>query len=146
MECLPYTERRQAILYVCCRDGKSRQNIWGRKTSSTRQRNEFRKMHNRFCISRMTATKNLVTGEVNVEYISTHSGHQPSRAELRFLPLPQSLHKEVQEKFAQGITIEKIMDGKLTSVADNSSLAMLYMSLHILFQTSDLELQDALLE
>lgn len=79
----------------------------------------------------MRATKDLVTGEVNVEYISTHCGHQPSHAELRFLPLPQSLRKEVKEKFAKGITIEKIMDGKLTSVAENSSLIMLYMYLHI---------------
>ena len=84
-------------------------------------------MHHGFCISRMTATKDFITGEVNVEYISTHCGHQPSRAELRFLPLPQSLRKEVREKFAQGISIEKIMDGKLTSVADNSSLIKLYM-------------------
>ena len=27
-------------------------------------------------------------------------------------PLPASLRKEVQEKFAAGITIERIMDGK----------------------------------
>ena len=112
-----FSERTQTILYVCCRDGKSRENIWGRKTSTTRQKTESRKMNNGFCISRMTVTKDLVTGEVNVVYISTHSGHQPCREELRFLPIPQSLGKEVKYKFAQGITIEKIMDGKFTSVA-----------------------------
>lgn len=33
--------------------------------------------------------------------------------ECKHIPLPASLWKEVQEKFAAGITIERIMDGKL---------------------------------
>ena len=130
-----FAERTQTILYVCCRDGKNRENKWGRKMSSTQQKTESCKTNSGFCTLQMTMTKDLVTGKVKVEYISTHSGHQPCRVELRFLPLPQSLHKEVKEKFAQGITIEKIMDGKFMSVAHKNLIIMLYLHIHFRYQS-----------
>ena len=86
-------------------------------------------------MSPMTAAKDLVTGEVKVEYIFTHSCHRPCRAELRFLPLSQSLGKEVKEKIAQGITIEKIMDGKFMSVTYNHLIIMLYLHMYFWYQS-----------
>ena len=129
-----FAGQTQTILYVCCHNERSRENIWRRKTSSTQQKTESNKMNSGFCISRMTTTRDLVTGEVKVEYISTHSGHQPCRAELGFLPLPQSLRKEVKEKFAQDITIEKIMDGKFMSVAHNL-IIILYLHIYFRYQS-----------
>ena len=84
------------------------------KTSNlaTRRRNESRKLDGVFCIARMMVSENLKTGVVNVDYVSTHTGHKPSVEECKHIPLPTSLRKEVQEKFAAGITIERIMDGK----------------------------------
>ena len=60
----------------------------------------------------MTVVENVESGVVSVEYISTHTGHNPSVGECKHLPLPPSLRKEVQEKFSAGITIERIMDGE----------------------------------
>ena len=57
-------------------------------------------------------SKNLQTGAVNVDYVSTHTGQKASVEECKHIPLPTSLQKEVQEKFVAGITIERIMDGK----------------------------------
>lgn len=57
-------------------------------------------------------SENIQTGVVTVEYMSTHTGHKPSLEECRYLPLPTSLRREVQEKFAAGVTLERIMDGK----------------------------------
>ena len=57
-------------------------------------------------------SENLQTGEVTVDYVSTHTGHKPSVEECKHIPLPPSLRKEVQEKFAAGVTIERIMDGE----------------------------------
>jgi len=62
----------------------------------------------------MTATENLENGLVQVEYLSSHSGHKPSIEECKYLPLPPSLCQKVLEKNAAGIAIEKIMDGELT--------------------------------
>ena len=32
--------------------------------------------------------------------------------ECNYLPLPVSVHKEIQQKFSNGVTLEKIMSGK----------------------------------
>ena len=86
-------------------------------------------------MSQMTATKDLGTGQVKVEYSFTHSGHLPCRAELRLLPLSQALGKEVKEKIDQGITIEKIVDGKFMSVADNNLIITLYLHMYLRYQS-----------
>ena len=64
-----------------------------------------------FCLARMTVIKNLASNEVTVTYIATHTNHQLSVNENKFLPLPQSVKKEVEEKFSRGVSIERIMDG-----------------------------------
>ena len=62
-------------------------------------------------MARMTARENLVTNEVTVTYITTHTNHHPSIKETMFLPVSQSICKAVTDKFVQGVSIEKIMDG-----------------------------------
>ena len=47
--------------------------------------------------------------------MSTHTHiqtmHSPGVAELKHLPLPASVREEIKEKFLQGVTLERIMDG-----------------------------------
>lgn len=56
--------------------------------------------------------ENLQNGAVSVDYVSTHTGHKVFVEECKHIPRSTSLRKEVQEKFAAGITIERIMDGR----------------------------------
>lgn len=102
----------RTLLYTCCRDGKKRKNVQPRKTEENRKTGVSRKLESGFCIARMTATEDLNAGKVTVEYVSTHTSHTPSIEECKYIPLPPSLRKEVQEKFVKGVTIERIMDGK----------------------------------
>ena len=51
------------------------------------------------------------TGRVEVTYICTHTNHSLGVEECKYLPLPHSVRKEIQEKFAQGVKPERIMDG-----------------------------------
>ena len=64
-----------------------------------------------FCLARTTVIKNLASNEVIVTYIATHTNNQLSVNENKFLPLPKSVKKEVEEKFSRGVSIERIMDG-----------------------------------
>ena len=110
-----FLEHFRVVLYTCCRDGMARDNECPRKTKKCRKKRPTRKLDkDGFCIARMTATENLKTGMVTVNYISSHSCHKPSIDECKYLPLPASLRQKVLEKCAAGITIEKIMDGELT--------------------------------
>ena len=61
--------------------------------------------------SKNDSDKNLASNEVTVTYIATHTNHQLSINENKFLPLPPSVKKEVEEKFSRGVSIERIMDG-----------------------------------
>lgn len=104
------------MLYVCCRDGtkaqaKSHQNITGQKRKII---NDTRKLGN-FCVARMTATENLENGKVNVVYISSHCNHVPGIEECKYLPLPPSVKKHIQQQFVAGVSLERIIDGKITN-------------------------------
>ena len=101
----------RSILYTRCRDGKVRHNQQKRATSATRRETPSRKMGEAFCLARMTVIKNLESNEVTVTYIATHTDHQLSINENKFLPLPPSVKKEVEEKFSRGVSVERIMDG-----------------------------------
>ena len=46
--------------------------------------------------------------------VGTHTNHSLGLEE-KYLPLPHSVCKEVQEKFAQGVTLERIMNGMCIS-------------------------------
>ena len=62
-------------------------------------------------MARMYVKHYQSTGRVEVTYICTHRNHLLGLEECKYLPLPQSVQKEIQEKFAQGVTLERIMDG-----------------------------------
>ena len=64
-----------------------------------------------YCLARMYVKHYQSTGRVEVTYICTHTNHLPGLEECKYLPLPQFVRKEIQEKFAQGVTLERIMDG-----------------------------------
>ena len=49
-----------------------------------------------------------------VEYISTHTNHSLSLSECKFLPLPNDIRSDIASKVSQGVTVEKIMDGRCT--------------------------------
>ena len=102
------------MLYTCCRDGKVRHNEQQRKTSATRRMTPSRKLGETFCLARMIVKENVASCEVTVHYIATHTNHQLSIEENKFLPLPLSVKKEVGEKFSKGVSIERIMDGQYT--------------------------------
>ena len=101
----------RTVMYTCCRDGPYKKNISQRVSTCKRKRGQTRKLGNKYCLSRMTATENLKTGAVSLDYICTHTNHDLDISEAKYLPLPQSIKREVQEKFAKGISIERIMDG-----------------------------------
>ena len=69
-------------------------------------------MDSSYCLARMTAIEYVQSGKVEVDYISTHTNHELGIQECANLPLPKSLHKSVKEKYSQGISIERIMEGK----------------------------------
>ena len=63
-------------------------------------------------MARMIASENIRQGKVNVRYICTHTNHELGLGECRNLPLPQSVRQEIQQQFAAGITLERIVDSK----------------------------------
>ena len=99
------------ILYTCCRDGKARKNTCPRKTSETRKNSKSSRKLGSYCLARMFVKHHPLTGKVDVIYNSTHTNHSLGVEECKYIPLPVSVRKEIQEKFAQGITLERIMDG-----------------------------------
>ena len=64
-----------------------------------------------YCLARMYVKHCRATGSVEVTYTCTHTNYSLGLEECKYLPLPLSVRKEVQEKFAQGVTLERIMDG-----------------------------------
>ena len=65
-----------------------------------------------FCLSRMYVKQLQPSGRVEVLYVCTHTNHSLGLEECKYIPLSQSVKTEVQEKFSQGITLERIMNGK----------------------------------
>lgn len=108
---LRYIER--SLLYTCCRDGQYKQHKGPKITNLTRKHKQSRKLEDSYCLARMTATENIDTGKVSVSYISVHTNHELNVSELKYVPLPSSVRKEVEEKTALGIPIERITDGEL---------------------------------
>ena len=101
------------LLYTCCRDGKPRENKTQRKTEKKRLfLKKTRKLTDSYCLARMYVKHHLSTGKVEVEYTYTHKNHSPGVKELKHLPLPTSVREEIKEKFSQGVTLERIMNGK----------------------------------
>ena len=53
----------------------------------------------------------ISTGNVEVDYIFTHTNHSPGLEEVKHIPIPTSVQEEIQQKFSQGVSVEKIMKG-----------------------------------
>ena len=51
------------------------------------------------------------SGRVEVLYLCTHTNHLLGLEECKYIPLSLSVKKRIQEKFSQGITLERIMNG-----------------------------------
>ncbi len=47
-----------------------------------------------------------------MEYISAHTGHNLGPQEIKHLPLPSSIKKEISRKISLGITPQRILQGK----------------------------------
>ena len=98
-------------LYTCCRDGIPRQNKGMRKSGEKRMRHvDTRKLPDSYCLARMKVKIYKDTERVEVNYTSTHS-HSIGLDQCKYLPLPITIRREIQEKFVQGISLERIMDG-----------------------------------
>ena len=65
---------------------------------------------NKFCLAHITATESR---KVSVKYVATHTNHQLNRKNL---PIPRSIADEVKRMFANGVQVEKIMDGWCTLI------------------------------
>lgn len=64
-----------------------------------------------FCLSRMTATEDIKTGQVKLTFVKTHTNHQPGLEEVKYLPLPEGTKQEVRDKYADGVELDKVIDG-----------------------------------
>ena len=105
-------DQHRIVVYTCCRDGKYRGNIGNRITSQKRKFKETRKLGPElFCLANMTATQNLETGKVTVNYTATHTNHKLSLMECKHLPVPKSVKEKVKTMLANGVQMEKVMDG-----------------------------------
>ena len=97
-------------LFVCCRDGKGKENLNPRKTDMKRHCSGSRKLQSS-CLSRMTVSKNMKSGEVQVVYVKTHTNHEPGLNEVKHLLLPSGTRQEVKDRYVDGVGLDKIIDG-----------------------------------
>ena len=101
--------------FVCCRSGKFETNEVPRKTKEKRcHQKETRKL-NSTCISRIYVNVKD-DGQISIEYISAHTGHDLGPQELKYLPLPSSTKQEVSMKISMGITAERILSSTYMTV------------------------------
>ena len=82
-----------------------------RKTKAQRNKQKSSRKMNDMCVSRMYLDE-YIDQHVEVMYISAHTNHQVAATELKHLPLPKSTRDEVSQKVSQGITAERILEGK----------------------------------
>ena len=59
------------------------------------------------CTAHMRASKNLVSGHVDVQYCSTHHNHDTRLGHLR---LPEEDRLQIAAKIQQGVTMNRILD------------------------------------
>ena len=67
----------------------------------------------------MIVTEYLIKGNVYVRYISTHTNRDLGLEECKYLPLPQSVRKQIQQQFATGISMEQIIDSKIFNAIED---------------------------
>lgn len=102
----------RTVMFTCCRDGVYKGNYRPRKTLQTRKRKCSRKLsYDAYCLSSITATECLQSGTVRVKYVATHTNHSLSLKELKHLPIPMSVRTKVKTMLANGVQMEKVLDG-----------------------------------
>lgn len=107
-----FIEECRTVVYTCCRDGGYRGCERERKTSKKRVSRESRKLSpEKFCLATMTVNEDLNTRVVTVSYIATHTNHSLDLSECKYLPLPKAVAARVKTLLANGVQMEKIMDG-----------------------------------
>ena len=103
--------KKHSVHMLPSRDGTARENKLPRKTDKKRKAVKGSRKLEDYCLARMHVQHNQTTERVKVTYICAHTNHSLELEECKYLPLPQSVRKEIQEKFAQGVTLERIMNG-----------------------------------
>lgn len=68
------------------------------------------------CISRMYVHHHADDNQVTVKYLSSHTNHDLSLEQTKYLALPQSVKNDITCKLAMGIPIERILDGEYTCI------------------------------
>ena len=81
------------------------------------------------CISRMYATLHR-DETVTVKYVSTHTNHDLSLAQLKFIPLPKDTKDSIAMKLNLGIPIARILDGKFYTTQVHVHVHV-YTTLHV---------------
>ena len=51
------------------------------------------------------------TGTVHARYISSHTNHDLSLEQARFVQFPKDVKDSISAKLSQGIPVERILDG-----------------------------------
>ena len=103
-ECAPQTySNKQHWYYYCNRSGKCQSRAKG--VRQTKGQGSC-KVGER-CIAHMKAIKDNYTGEVVVQYCSTHHNHEVNIGQLR---MQHDTRMKIAAQLQQGVTIEKIMD------------------------------------
>ena len=97
----------------CCRDGASREKnaVTGDKKRAKRQSRKI----DAVCVSRMYATRHR-SGVVSVKYVSSHTNHDLSLTQAKFLPLPKDVKDGIAIKLSLGIPIDRILDGTVMEI------------------------------
>ena len=101
--CISFTGETHTVMYVCCRDGKKKDHNGPSKTRKKQKHAISRKIE-KYCMARIIATEYLKTGNVHVRYTCTYTNHDLGLEECRYLPLPQSVRKDIQQQFATGVS------------------------------------------
>ena len=69
-----------------------------------------------YCVARMHVKHFTKPASVDIS-TQCHTNHAVGIQECKYLPLPLSVRKDIQEKFAHGVTLEQIMSGKYNAHA-----------------------------
>ena len=96
--------------FACCRDGVPRENTKQSSASTKKRAKKQSRKINGVCISRIYATQ-VSNGTVKVKYVASHTNHDLSLAQAKFLPLPEDVKDGVAIKLNTGIPIDRILDG-----------------------------------
>ena len=110
-QCAPKVySSKQHMYYYCNRSGTYISKGQGKRQMKTQGTCKVGKM----CTAHIKASKDQLTGIVNVFYCSTHHNHDVSLGHLR---MPNETRMKIANQLQQGVTIERIMDNIRNNIA-----------------------------